>query len=147
LNRLGGTGTDTLASALADNHDSAVANGRSAGNDTPSTGKRAPWRSVGTAAASAGAPAAIAVLHPLTGAAIAIIEMAVALTIIGTALFGSRELSERAFRLLRWIGSRPEPPSPLPSLRMRETDHASPHSKGAHTNAGRKPAQHDTGQL
>ena len=32
----------------------------------------------------------------------AIAELAVALTVIGTALFGSPELSERAFRLLRW---------------------------------------------
>jgi hypothetical protein len=32
----------------------------------------------------------------------AIAELAVALTVIGTALFGSLELSERAFRLLGW---------------------------------------------
>jgi hypothetical protein len=33
--------------------------------------------------------------------------VAVALTIIGTALFGSPALRERAFRLLRWIRNRP----------------------------------------
>lgn len=42
----------------------------------------------------------------------AIVELAVALTVIGTALFGSRELSERAFRLLRWMANRPEPLAP-----------------------------------
>jgi hypothetical protein len=36
-----------------------------------------------------------------------------ALTVIGTALFGSQELSERAFRLLRWIANRPEPTAPI----------------------------------
>jgi hypothetical protein len=51
-------------------------------------------------------------LHPLLGTAIAGIEVVVVLTIIATALFGSRALSERAFRLLRWFGNRPEPPGP-----------------------------------
>jgi len=32
----------------------------------------------------------------------------VVLTIIATALFGSQALSERAFRLLRWFGNRPQ---------------------------------------
>jgi hypothetical protein len=41
-----------------------------------------------------------------------VIELAAALTIIGTALFGSQALSERGFRLLRWIANRPEPPGP-----------------------------------
>jgi hypothetical protein len=36
----------------------------------------------------------------------------VMLTIIGTALFGNSALSERAFRLLRWLGNRAEPPGP-----------------------------------
>ena len=31
---------------------------------------------------------------------------------MGTALFGSRALSERTFRLLRWIANRPEPDGP-----------------------------------
>jgi len=48
------------------------------------------------------------------GEIIAVIEVVGALTIIGTALFGSPALSERAFRLLRWIGNRPEPPGPAP---------------------------------
>jgi len=43
---------------------------------------------------------------------IAIAEIVVALTVIVVALFGSQALSERAFRLLRWFGNRPEPPAP-----------------------------------
>lgn len=51
-------------------------------------------------------------LNPLLGEAIAITEVVVALTVIAVALFGSQVLSERAFRLLRWFGNRPEPPAP-----------------------------------
>jgi hypothetical protein len=65
---------------------------------------------VGTGVASLGTPVGIGVLHPVLGEVIAVIEVVVVLTIIGTALFGSPALSERAFRLLRWIGNRPEPP-------------------------------------
>ena len=57
-------------------------------------------------------PVSIGMLHPLLGGVIALIEVAVALTVIGTALFGSPALSERAFRLLRWIRNQPEPRSP-----------------------------------
>jgi hypothetical protein len=48
-------------------------------------------------------------VHPAIGVAVAALELAVALTVIATALFGSPELSERAFRLLRWTANRPEP--------------------------------------
>ena len=76
--------------------------------------ERVPWRSVGAGVTALGTPAGIGVLHPMLGEAIAIIEVVVVLAIIGTALFGSPALSERAFRLLRWIGNRPEPPGPAP---------------------------------
>ena len=66
--------------------------------------------------ASLGTPVGIAILHPMLGEIIAAIEVMMVLTIIGTALFGSPALSERAFRLLRWIGNRPEPPSPASGL-------------------------------
>jgi hypothetical protein len=75
------------------------------------TGKQA-WRSIGASMISTGVPTAVGMVHPFIGIGIAAIELAVALTVIGTALFGSRELSERAFRLLRWIANRPEPPAP-----------------------------------
>jgi hypothetical protein len=35
-----------------------------------------------------------------------------AMTVFAVALFGSKTLSERAFRLLRWFGNRAEPPAP-----------------------------------
>jgi hypothetical protein len=54
----------------------------------------------------------IGMLHPLLGEVIAIAETAVVLMVIAVALFGSKALSERAFRLLRWFGNRPEPPGP-----------------------------------
>ena len=72
---------------------------------------RVPWRPL-TAAASLGTPAGIGMLHPVLGEVIAVVEIAVVLTIIATALFGSRTLSERAFRLMRWFGNRPEPRAP-----------------------------------
>lgn len=51
-------------------------------------------------------------LHPLLGEVIAITESVVLLTVIAVALFASKALSERAFRLLRWFGNRSEPPAP-----------------------------------
>jgi DNA-binding transcriptional regulator YhcF (GntR family) len=72
---------------------------------------RVPWRPVG-AVVSAGVPSAVGMVHPFIGVGMAVVELAAALTVIGTVLFGSPELSERAFRLLRWIANRPEPPAP-----------------------------------
>jgi hypothetical protein len=78
----------------------------------PAMRDRVPWRSAGTGVASLVTPVGIGMLHPVLGEVLAVIEVVVALTIIGTALFGSHTLSERAFRLLRWIGNRPEPSTP-----------------------------------
>jgi hypothetical protein len=80
--------------------------------DRAMVGERVPWRSVAASVTGLATPVGIGVLHPMLGEIVAIVELAVALTIIGTALFGSPDLSERAFRLLRWIGNRPEPPAP-----------------------------------
>jgi len=88
---------------------------RSSASSTPPTRReRVPWRSVGAGITTLGTPAGIGVLHPVVGEVIAIVEVVVVLAIIGTILFGSLALSERAFRLLRWIGNRPEPPGPAP---------------------------------
>jgi hypothetical protein len=76
------------------------------------TAGRVPWRAAGIGLTSLGTPAGIGVADPLLGRIAIVIELAVALAIIGTALYGSRALSERAFRLLRWIAGRPEPPGP-----------------------------------
>jgi hypothetical protein len=67
---------------------------------------------MGVGVASLGIPTGIGMLHPVLGQALIIIEVVVMLTIIGTALFGNSALSERAFRLLRWLGNRAEPPGP-----------------------------------
>jgi hypothetical protein len=73
---------------------------------------RVPWRSVGAGMVSVGTPLGISILHPLLGEVLAVVELVTILTVLGTALFGSQTLSERAFRLLRWLGNRPEPPGP-----------------------------------
>ena len=61
---------------------------------------------------SVGTPLGISILHPLLGGVLAVVELVMILTVLSTALFGSQTLSERAFRLLRWLGNRPEPPTP-----------------------------------
>lgn len=71
-----------------------------------------PWLTVGTGIASLGPQVGIGVLHPVLGELIAIVDVVVVLTIIATALYGSRVLSERAFRLLPWIENRSEPLGP-----------------------------------
>jgi hypothetical protein len=75
-------------------------------------GEAVPWQTVGIGIASLGTPSVSWMLCPILGVVIAVIEVAAMLTIIGTALFGSPALSERAFRLLRWLFNRPEPPAP-----------------------------------
>lgn len=74
--------------------------------------KLPPWRPITAVAASIGAPASIGLLHPALGTAVFSIELTLAVMIISTALYGAREYSERAFRLLRWIADRPEPKAP-----------------------------------
>jgi hypothetical protein len=69
-------------------------------------------RSVAASVTTLGILASVGVLNPMLGEIAVIIGLLVALTIIGTAQFGSPDLSDRAFRLLRWIGNRPEPPAP-----------------------------------
>ena len=64
------------------------------------------------AAALLGTPLGIGIFDPTLGELIACIEIVVALTVIAVALFGSQALSERAFRLLRWLSNRAEPPAP-----------------------------------
>lgn len=83
-----------------------------AGSLPTTTQERTLWRTMGAGVASLAAPVGIGVLHLVFGEVIAVIEVIVVLTIIGMALDGSPALSERAFRLLRWIGNRPEPPNP-----------------------------------
>jgi hypothetical protein len=82
-----------------------------AGNGGPGPA-RMPWRPAVAGTASLGASLGMGILHPLLGEVIAIAETAAVLTVFAVALFGSKVLSERAFRLLRWLGNRPEQSAP-----------------------------------
>ena len=90
------------------------ANGRAADTDSamPIAREPAVWRSVAANVTALGAPVCIGLLHPLLLEIVSITELVMALTIISLALFGSPDLIDRAFRLLRWIRNRPEPPAP-----------------------------------
>ncbi len=58
-------------------------------------------------------PVSLLLLHaPVVGIALGIIAAGVVLATLGTALYGSPELSKRAFRVLHLFWNRPEPPSP-----------------------------------
>ena len=73
-------------------------------------------RTVAAGATALGTPVGLAMLHPVLAVIVVVAEVLIVLTVAGTALFGSRELSGRAFRLLRWIGGRPEPSAPEQAL-------------------------------
>lgn len=81
----------------------------------PLAGRERGWHLLAVSTGSLAPPIVLGALHPVSGEAFAGAELLVLLTIIGTALFGSQVLSERAFRLLRWLGNRPEPPQPPPA--------------------------------
>jgi hypothetical protein len=103
-------------------------------------------RPLGVGMTSVGIPAGIGALHPLFGEILAGAELAVilavTLTVIGTSLYRSNVLSERAFRLLRLIGNRPEPPGPKPgSASPRQlTHHAAKWPPGAFPPGRRIPS-------
>jgi hypothetical protein len=73
------------------------------------------WHSLGLAGAGLGADAGLAIFSRDLGAVLALTEVAVltiiALTILTAVLRGSDNTCERAFRLLRWLANRPEPPA------------------------------------
>jgi hypothetical protein len=73
---------------------------------------QAPWRSVGIGVGAIGTPVVTTCLHPVLGL-IVFAALAVTLAIIfGAALFGTPTISDRAFRLLRWLAGQPEPTAP-----------------------------------
>lgn len=78
----------------------------------PPPAGRVPWRQAGIGLTSIGTPVGIGITDPLLAVIVTATELAIALTIVGTALFSTQDLSDRAFRLLRWIAGRPEPPGP-----------------------------------
>lgn len=78
--------------------------------------ERVPWRSIEAGAVGIGIPLGAMALYRLLGSIVLAVELGMSCTVIGTALFGTKRLSDRAFRILRWLGNRPEPPAPTPSL-------------------------------
>src|SRR5690242_12531440 len=76
---------------------------------------QAPWRSVGIGVGAIGAPIATCCLHPVLGLSLFAVQAATLMIIFGAALFGTSTISDRAFRLLRWLAGRPEPTAP-PSI-------------------------------
>jgi hypothetical protein len=82
--------------------------------------ERRPRGSLTVGIAVLGTPVGIGVFHLIFGEVIVITELSVVLTITVTALFGSLALSERAFRLLRWIGNRPEPAQAPPNAPSKQ---------------------------
>jgi hypothetical protein len=69
-------------------------------------------RSVGLGLGAIGAPAFSASLDPILGQMLVMAEVGALLVVVFAALFATRHISERAFRLLRWCSNRPEPPAP-----------------------------------
>ena len=78
----------------------------------PTTARRV----LGAGAGVLGGEGLAAYLHPALGEALAaadvIVPLAIALVLLIAILQGSSQTCERAFRLLRWIASRAEPPAP-----------------------------------
>ena len=102
----------------------------------PAARKLIPWRPIGAAATSIGAPVGIGLLHPALGEAVFLVELAVSLIILGTALFGAKEYSERAFRLLRWFANHPEPDAPPDTTTRKAIGPTLRRSPGTMNNAG-----------
>ncbi|GLW98278.1 hypothetical protein Misp02_23650 [Microtetraspora sp. NBRC 16547] len=69
-------------------------------------------RSLSVGAASLGGPVVGWSTHPVMGLAVALFELMAVASVVWAALFGSETVHERAFRLLRWVGNRPEPRGP-----------------------------------
>lgn len=116
MDLLGNTGAIRGLATLVDQDHIGTQGVTSTGSATCAVGP-SPWWFIGMRVVPAGASAVVGALHPLLGAIIALVAMAVALTIVGTAMFGSPELSRRAFRL---IGSRSESRSPGGELAGRK---------------------------
>lgn len=63
----------------------------------------------------------VAVLNPAVGTVLLACEAAIPLIILIIAVIGPSATGERAFRLLRWMTDRPEPPAPAHSLNSQRT--------------------------
>jgi hypothetical protein len=84
--------------------------GQSFETEEPRRRTRARPFAVGTAAVAP--PTALCLIYPTIGLAMAVCEFMAFMIVVATALYGSSTLSDRAFRLLRWLADRPEPHAP-----------------------------------
>jgi|ERR1035438_6467823 hypothetical protein len=71
-------------------------------------------RAIGLGAGPVVAPFAAVALQPVFGAALLAAELVLVLIVLGIVVYGTQDHADRAFRLLRWLRSRPEPPAPIP---------------------------------
>jgi hypothetical protein len=87
---------------------------QSAGDKPKSTrsGRTPILRPLGLSVGVMGVPAAVWLANPAIGTVMWIVEALVVLTVAASALFGSKTVSDRAFRLLRWVADRPEHEGP-----------------------------------
>jgi len=103
--------------------------GRSAGsaeeNSQPNR-SQASWRSLGIGVGAIGTPVAASCVHPLLSLSLFAPQAATFMIIFGAALFGTPTISDRAFRLLRWLAGRPEPAGQAPLPAGSGTDGGTP---------------------
>jgi hypothetical protein len=112
VKRLGGPGASSRSVAPAGKYSADTVDVSPEGKATAADAGGIPCWLVGARVTSTGVPVAVGVMHPLLGGMVALVVVFVALVVVATALFGSGELSRRAFRLMRWIRNRPEPRNP-----------------------------------
>lgn len=84
-------------------------------NDDPSGAaailrSNADWRRVTISAGVIGSPVAVGLFAPILSYLVIAVELALVLVITLTALYGSVRVSNRAFRIIRLVLNRPEPP-------------------------------------
>jgi hypothetical protein len=82
---------------------------------------QAPWRPLGIGAGAVAVPTVISYVHSVFGLVLASGEALTIALLLAAALFGTSTISERAFRLLRWLANRPEPAAP-PRLTSPSSD-------------------------
>ncbi len=76
-------------------------------------------RAIGLGAGPVAAPFIAVALQPVLGAAVLAGEMILVLVVLGIVVYGTQDQAERAFRLLRWLRSQPEPPAPTLPVKGR----------------------------
>jgi hypothetical protein len=104
------------------------------------------WVALGTVTALA-ADAITQRYDPALGVAMFVcdagIPVVLTMVVVAVALFGGGDRTDRAFRLLRWIRDKPEPPGPLePPARSRAPGRKAHRRSGRR--AGRRPRAYRT---